>query len=111
VHPLFVRDDSLDITEIKEPGSDKGKIDEVIERMLTALHVADPEGGLTFTGWLNVVQTKSKAGKPTPHKRTFQRKLDILKQQKKVILSIATGKYQLSADYAAERAAFNAANS
>jgi hypothetical protein len=104
--PLFVRDPSLDITAIRQPGQEK-KPDPLTERMLAALHAADAEGGLTFTDWLRAVQVEGKGGKPTPSKSTFQRRLDVFKKRGGLVfLSVATNKYGLTPEYAARRAKF-----
>jgi RecA-family ATPase len=102
-HPLFVRDDSIDITNIRQPGKEKKETDPVKDRMLAALHAANYEGGLTFTEWLRAVQVK-RSGKITPAKKTFCRKLKELIDKEVVEKSIATEKYLLSVNYSQSRA-------
>jgi hypothetical protein len=103
-HPLFSRDDSLDVTDIRQPGKEK-KSDPITERMLATLQAVDyQEGGLTFTDWLAATQIVDKDEKPTPSKSTFLRRLNKLKDRKSIFLSAATGKYQLSTEYASRHA-------
>jgi hypothetical protein len=102
-HPIFERDDSIDIANIKEPGEDKEKGDPIIERMLAALHAANYEGGLTFTEFLRAVQVKGKTGKPSPVKSTFFGKLNDLIKRNLVEKSVATDKYLLTTQYAVAR--------
>jgi hypothetical protein len=101
-NPLFIRDDSLDATDIRQPGKEK-KTDELKQRMLAALHVSDFEGGLSFTQFLKAVQVDNPKGKPTPSKATFVRKLNELTAQKSVLKSVATAKYMLSPQYVEQR--------
>jgi hypothetical protein len=103
-YPIFVRDEAIDIANIREPGEDKEKTDPVIERMLAALHASNFEGGLTFTEYLRAVQVKGKTGNPTPARSTFALKLNILIKRKLVEKSVATDKYLLTAQYEATRA-------
>jgi hypothetical protein len=103
--PLFVRDDSLDPTDIRQPGKDPKKLDPLSERMLTALYATNYEdGGLPFTEFWKAVQIKGKNGKPTPVKSTFYEKLDSLVKQKAIEKSVATGKYMLTIDFYQKRA-------
>jgi hypothetical protein len=103
--PLFIRDDSLDATDIRQPGREK-KTDELKQRMLAALHASDYEGGLSFTEFLKAAQIDNPKGKPTPSKATFARKLNELTGQKCVLKSVATGKYILSPQYVEQRRIF-----
>src|SRR5262249_4103437 len=101
--PIFIRDDSLDAADIRQPGKEK-KTDELTQRMLAALHASDFEGGLSFTPSLKAVQVHNPKGKPSPSKATFARKLKELTAQKCVLQSVATGKYMLSPQYVEKRA-------
>jgi hypothetical protein len=103
-YPIFVRDASIDIANIKEPGEAKEKGDPVSERMLAALHAANYEGGLTFTELLRAVQVKGKTGNPAPAKSTFAVKLNDLIKRKLVEKSVANDKYLLTTQYADTRA-------
>jgi RecA-family ATPase len=103
-YPIFVRDASIDIANIKEPSEAKEKGDPVSERMLAALHAANYEGGLTFTELLRAVQVKGKTGNPTPAKSTFAVKLNDLMKRKLVEKSVANDQYLLTTQYASTRA-------
>jgi hypothetical protein len=103
--PLFVRDSSIDIADIREPGKEK-KSDPLTDRMLAALHATNYEGGLAFAEWLKAVQVKGRDGKRSPAKATFCRKLKELVAQKVVEKSVATEKYLLSVSYAEFRKGF-----
>jgi hypothetical protein len=104
-NPVFVRDDSIDITLIKQPGEEK-KTDPIIERMIAAIGASNYEGGLTFTEFFHAIQVKGSKGTPTPSRATFCRKLKTLTDQKVVEKSTATEKYLFTTNYAQKRADF-----
>jgi len=103
-HPLFTRDNSLDPTDLRQPGK-TAKPDPTIERMLATLHGTDTEGGLGFTPFLRAIQIKGPAGNLIPSKATFVRKLDSLLAKKMIFKSAATGNYMISPEYAEKRMA------
>src|SRR6267378_3432984 len=80
-NPVFVRDDSIDVTDIRQPGKEK-KTDPVKERMLAALHASNFEGGLGFAEFLRAIQIRGPSNQPTPSKTTFNRKIKDLTAQK-----------------------------
>jgi len=107
--PIFVRDDSLDATDIREPGKDKKsgqKSNPVTDRMRSALHASNYEGGLAFNELLRAVQVRGTNGKPTPSKATFCRKLNEMVRLKEVEKSVATEKYMLTVRYSQKRSEF-----
>jgi hypothetical protein len=107
-HPLFIRDASLDVSDIRQPGKEK-KTDPITERMLTALQATDYEtGGLSTSDWHKATQIVGRDGEPTPSWSTFKRRLEKLKKMldSPVQKSVATGKWMLSPEYATKRAAF-----
>jgi hypothetical protein len=111
-YPIFQRDDSINVTEIREPGKDKTGTDSVTDRMLTALYVADADGGLTYSDWLKATVVKGKDGKPAPSESTFKRRIKTLTQPGgPVVKSALSDKYMLSPGYAQHRANFYAQGS
>ena len=91
-HPLFVRDRSIDITQIRQAGKDKEaqQEDEHAGRMLAALRATDSKGGLSFTNWI-------KASKVA--KSTFNRRLKALERRKIVYQSKIDGNYMFCSSY------------
>src|SRR4029077_3248309 len=109
-HPIFVRDDSIDITNIREPGGEEKKAEPTTERMSAALYAANFEGGLTNTEWWHASQVKNSNGEPTPSEATFNRKRKAMMDRKEVERSVITKKYLLTAENAQKRAVFYAKN-
>jgi hypothetical protein len=103
-NPIFVRDDSIDVTDIKQPGDNGKKADPITERMLGALHAANYEGGLTSYEFWHASQVINSKGAMSPSRATFARKLKVLIERKIVEKSVATEKYTLTVQYAQQRA-------
>jgi AAA domain len=100
-YPIFVRDDSIDIARLREPGRKTSAADPVTEKMMAALRAADFEGGLTFTDWISAVQEKNSSGGMSPARSTFNRKLQtLLRPRGPVKKSALTDKYVLSPEHA-----------
>src|ERR1700730_1088079 len=85
-YPLFVRDPSIDITEIRQAGNDKEAQleDQPTKSMIAALRATDSLGGLSFSDWLKA------SGVP---KSTFNRRLKTLLRRKIVYQSKIDGNY------------------
>ena len=90
IYPLFVRDDSIDIAEIRQAGKEEKQEDEHTGRMLAALRATDTEGGLSFTKW----REASKVAKST-----FNRRLKALERRKIVYQSKIDGNYMFCSSY------------
>lgn len=85
-YPLFVRDSSIDITEIRQAGKDKEaqQEDQPTKVMIAALRATDSQGGLSFTEWIKASGVA---------KSTFNRRLKALQSRKIVYQSKIDGNY------------------
>jgi len=95
-HPIFIRDDTVDITDIRAPGKKK-ETDEKTERMLSALRACDHEGGLSFGAWLSASGIA---------KTTFYNRLKSLMARKIVYQSEINQNYAFSPAYASKRSEY-----
>ncbi|HET9373897.1 MAG TPA: AAA family ATPase [Chthoniobacterales bacterium] len=103
-YPIFVRDDSLDLSRIRQPDQRQSTGDAIKDRMLSVLQAADFDGGLIYTDWLRHTQLPNKKGKLTPGKSWFDVKRKELLKAGLVIQNPVSEKYHLSPAYSARHA-------
>jgi len=89
---LRIDDEGLDPKQLKQPAKAGRPVEFQSDLLLTALRASDREGGLTYSEFLSATGLK---------KSTFKNKLAELRRRKIIFQSVATGRYQLSPQYAA----------